>query len=152
MANSGPNTNASQFCIMLGDRGYLDGNYTVFGETVDGMDVVMRIVRGDVIDSVRIVRVGAKAQAFHPTTESFRAQAHAVEQRVAEHLEKKRLAEREWIVNNYPKAAGAADGVLTERISIGLTAANNGPVRVRYRGSEVHYVGDVLGGTVRRSN
>ena len=26
MANSGPNTNSSQFCIMLGDRSYLDGD------------------------------------------------------------------------------------------------------------------------------
>src|SRR5579862_6746444 len=73
MANSGPNTNASQFCITLGDRSYLDGDYTVFGEVVEGLDVVMRIAQGDAVESVRIVRVGTKAQASHPTTESFTA-------------------------------------------------------------------------------
>src|SRR5580698_4811266 len=93
MANSGPHTNASQFCIMLGDRSYLDGDFTVFGETVEGLDVVMRIAQGDVVESVRIVRVGAKAAAFRPTTESFQAMVRAAEQRLAEHVEKKRAAE-----------------------------------------------------------
>ncbi|HEV2444305.1 MAG TPA: peptidylprolyl isomerase, partial [Candidatus Sulfopaludibacter sp.] len=97
MANSGPDTNASQFCITLGDRSYLDGDYTVFGEVVEGLDVVMRIVQGDTVESVRILRTGAKAQGFHPTTESFRAQLRAAEQLVAEHIEKKRLAEQRWI-------------------------------------------------------
>jgi peptidylprolyl isomerase len=160
MANSGPGTNASQFCIMLGDRSYLDGDFTVFGDVVEGLDVVMRIVQGDVVESVRILRVGSKAQAFHPTTESFHALLQAAEQRAAEHTEKKRLAERDWIASNYPKATGPAGGILTERLAASRAAANQaapaaagdqaapaaaGPLRVRYRGSEVRYVGDVLG-------
>jgi peptidylprolyl isomerase len=160
MANGGPGTNASQFCIMLGDRSYLDGDFTVFGDVVEGLDVVMRIVQGDVVESVRILRVGAKAQAFHPTTESFHALLQAAEQRAAEHTEKKRLAERDWIASNYPKATGPAGGILTERLAASRAAANQaapaaagdqaapaaaGPLRVRYRGSEVRYVGDVLG-------
>jgi cyclophilin family peptidyl-prolyl cis-trans isomerase len=144
MANGGPNTNASQFCIMLGDRGYLDGDYNVFGDVVEGLDVVKRIVQGDVVESVRILRVGSKAQAFHPTTESFQAMVHAAEQRVAEHLEKKRLAEREWIARNYPNATGPADGVLTQQLAPGRPAASNGPLQVRYRAREIRYVGDVL--------
>ena len=151
MANGGPNTNAAQFCIMLGDRSYLDGDFTVFGEVVEGLDVVMRIARGDVVESVRIARVGAKAQSFHPTTESFRALVKEAEQRIAEHAEKKRLAEQDWIARNYPKAAGPAGGVLTERLTAGQPATNQaastsgGLLRVRYRGSEVRYVGHVLG-------
>src|SRR5215469_17309445 len=54
MANAGPNTNASQFCITLGDRSYLDGDYTVFGEVVQGLDVVIKIAQGDAVESVRI--------------------------------------------------------------------------------------------------
>jgi cyclophilin family peptidyl-prolyl cis-trans isomerase len=145
MANSGPHTNASQFCITLGDRGYLDGDYTVFGEVVQGMDVVMRIAQGDVVESVRIARIGAKAQAFHPTTESFRAMVQAAEQRVAEHAGKKRAAEHDWIARNYPQAAGPEDGVLIERLAPGTAAAPLGPVRVRYRGRELRYVGDIIG-------
>ena len=156
MANGGPNTNASQFCITLGDRSYLDGDFSVFGDVVEGTDVVMRIAQGDVVESVRIVRTGAKAQAFHPTTESFQAMVLAARQRVAEHVEKKRVAERDWIARNYPNATGPnatgpAGGVLTEQLAAGHPAANSAkpgsgaPLRVRYRGSEVRYVGDVLG-------
>jgi peptidylprolyl isomerase len=139
MANSGPNTNAAQFCITLGDRSYLDGDYIVFGEVVEGMGVVMRIVQGDVLEHVRILRVGANAQEFHPTTESFQGMVRAAEQRVAEHAEKKRIAEQEWIATNYPKAT-----VLTERLASAPSTGNRA-VRVRYRGSEVRYRGDVIG-------
>jgi len=142
MANGGPNTNASQFCIMLGDRSYLDGDYTVFGDTVEGLDVVKRVERGDPIESIRIVRVGTKAQAFHPTTESFQAMVKAAEQRVAEHVEKKKTAEREWVARNYPKAAGPDGGVLTEEIAPG----HEGVVRrVKYSGKEVRYQGLTIG-------
>jgi peptidylprolyl isomerase len=145
MANSGPNTNASQFCITLGDRSYLDGDFTVFGEVVDGMDVVMRIAQGDVVESVRIVRIGERAQAFHPTAESFQAMVRAAEQRVAGHAEKKQVAEREWIARNYPKAAGPDGGVLTEQRAAGRETTGKAELRVRYRGSEVRYAGDLLG-------
>jgi cyclophilin family peptidyl-prolyl cis-trans isomerase len=145
MANGGPNTNASQWCIMLGDRGYLDGNFSVFGETVEGMDVVMRIVQGDVVESVRILRIGAKAEAFHPTTDSWKAQRDAAVQRVAEHAEKKRVAERDWLAKNYPKATGAADGVLTEQLAAGRVEGEPGPRRVSYSGRALHYAGDVIG-------
>ena len=41
LANSGPHTNGSQWYITLGDRSYLDGNLTVFGEVAKRMDVVI---------------------------------------------------------------------------------------------------------------
>ncbi len=40
MANRGPGTNGSQFYINQVDNGYLDGNYTVFAQVYEGMDVV----------------------------------------------------------------------------------------------------------------
>ncbi len=49
MANAGPNTNTSQFFIMLADVQRLPKNYTIFGKVVKGMDTVDQIAASDII-------------------------------------------------------------------------------------------------------
>ena len=47
MANHGPDTNGSQFFITFAPKEYLNGGYTIFGQVIEGMDVVNGITRRD---------------------------------------------------------------------------------------------------------
>lgn len=73
MANSGPDSNGSQFFITIanGTASHLNGIHSVFGRVVEGLPVVQTIRQGDVIDSVEIVRQGVVAQAFDASSHAL---------------------------------------------------------------------------------
>ena len=64
MANSGPNTNGSQFFITHKDTPWLDNKHSVFGYVVKGQDVVDNIQQDDFIESIKIIRKGSEAKKF----------------------------------------------------------------------------------------
>jgi len=77
MANSGPDSNGSQFFVTLTNTSWLNGKHAVFGEVVDGMNTVSNIgvvvtdggnrPKTDVVmNAVQILRVGVDAEAFDP--------------------------------------------------------------------------------------
>ena len=56
MANSGPNTNGSQFFINTANNNFLDSKHTVFGKVSAGMDIVEKIESASVDSSDRPVK------------------------------------------------------------------------------------------------
>ncbi|MEO0275812.1 MAG: peptidylprolyl isomerase [candidate division WOR-3 bacterium] len=50
-----PNSGSCQFYITLKETPHLDGNYTVFGKVIKGMDVVKKLRKGDIIEKIEIM-------------------------------------------------------------------------------------------------
>ncbi len=103
MANSGPNTNGSQFFITEVPKPHLDNHYNVFGELVLGLDVQDSIsnVKTDannkpleavVVKELNIIRKGKKAKAFNAPKIFI---DHFLK---AEEIEKERIAKAEAIL------------------------------------------------------
>jgi cyclophilin family peptidyl-prolyl cis-trans isomerase len=72
MANTGPDTNGSQFFFTLAPVVRLDYLHSVFGRVVEGLEALPAIQPGDTM-KVRITRVGAEAEKFHASPEAFAA-------------------------------------------------------------------------------
>ncbi|WP_103070268.1 peptidylprolyl isomerase [Aquimarina sediminis] len=102
MANSGPNTNGSQFFITLKETPWLNGKHTVFGEVVIGQDIIdsLGVVKTGPRDKpekeikmleVNIIRKGSDAKSFDSEV-AFTDKLKVIEEEKAkkEQLEKER--------------------------------------------------------------
>lgn len=136
MANGGPHTNSAQFYITLGDRSYLDGDYTVFGEVIEGMEVVQAIERGDAIERIVIRRVGF-LDTFQSDTASFEALRAEAVLRVAREDEERRARDDTWARNNWPMAEVGSGGVrnLVLRVGAGGSPTEGDELTLRYAAS-----------------
>jgi peptidylprolyl isomerase len=136
MANSGPNTNGSQFFITHKATPWLDGKHAVFGHVVRGQEVVNAIKQGDAIIKVRIVRIGEQAKAFNidqPVFDGMVAEA-------VELMEKKKMQKRKsdlaLIGDKWPEAKTTESGLMYVIVKKGKGASPEmgQPVTVHYTG------------------
>lgn len=71
MVNDDPDTNGSQFCLMLSAQHRLNYQHNVFGHVVRGLDLLPKIKQGDTM-RVKILRFGEEAKAFRADKETFK--------------------------------------------------------------------------------
>ena len=137
MANSGPATNGSQFFITHIETSWLDGKHTVFGNVVEGQDVVDQVAQGDDM-SIEIIRVGTDAEAYN-AVEAFRTFEGSREKREEE--EKKKQQETlDAVAKGY---AETPSGLRYEILQKG-----EGKKATKGANVSVHYKGQLLDGTV----
>ena len=119
MANAGPGTNGSQFFITHVPTPHLDGKHTVFGHVVVGQDVVNAIQKGDKIERLEIIRVGAKAESFKADQQAFNTLLDNLEGDKTT-KEKERIAKEQAIIKEkYAKAVTTDSGLMYEVIKEG---------------------------------
>jgi cyclophilin family peptidyl-prolyl cis-trans isomerase len=144
MANSGPDTNGSQFYITLKPAAWLDGGYSVFGHVVQGMEVVKAIKAGDKMSSVRILRVGASAGSFVVTQKGFDALVAKVKANKEDKSKQDRLAAIARIKKQWPKLTTTASGLMFEVLKKGSGGASPGAAAT----VSVNYTAMLLDGKV----
>lgn len=134
MANAGPDTNGSQFFITLGPAKFLDGSYTVFGRVASGMSAVQAIRKGDAMQSVRIVRKGARAAAFKPDKARFDADIKAYSAKAGERARAALEPQYSAIRARITGLAEAPGGLLFKVLKTGSGArpASGSTVRILY--------------------
>lgn len=143
MANGGPHTNTCEYYITLGDRSYLDGNYTLFGEVFEGMDVVNKIEKGDTTYSVTIERKGEEASAFVVNDATFGKLVENLWNKVRAESDLRKAREEKYISENYPGLKTLPGG---SRYGI-INPVKGKPVPAGSTLS-VSYTGKLLNGTV----
>jgi FKBP-type peptidyl-prolyl cis-trans isomerase len=138
MANSGPASNGSQFFITHVATPWLDNKHTVFGNVIEGQEVVDSIAQDDLLESVEIIRVGEAAEKFN-AVEAFRVFEGSREKREAA-AKKAQKEQMDKIAAGYDETPSG--------LRYNILQKGNGVKAEKGKMVSVHYKGQLLDGTV----
>lgn len=160
MANAGPATNGSQFFITHVPTPHLDGRHTVFGETVQGLEVIDSIanvktaeadrpVNEVKINSVKIIRNGKEAEKFNAkkTIEDYFANLNKREKEREDKIKKATETFLAEVKQQEPQAKVFPSGIKIVSLKQGNGATPNHTQEVL-----VNYAGYLATGTLFDSN
>ena len=144
LANAGPNTNGSQFFITHKATPWLNGKHAVFGRVIKGQDVVDAIAKGDILEEVKIIRIGDRAKKFKADQSTFNRKLTAMTAGKDAAATKALDAAIANLEQRYPGKLHTTSSGLTYVV----VTAGSGPKPERGMKIQAHYTGKLLDGTV----
>jgi FKBP-type peptidyl-prolyl cis-trans isomerase len=142
MANSGPGTNGSQFFITEAPTAWLNYKHSIFGHVIAGDSLISQINNGEVMSSIKIIRVGKEAKDFDAVAvwakkdELLKKKSDEFTAQKAEADKAKNMSAEDFVKKNYPNAIRTASGLyyVVEKEGTGAKAEPGKKVSVHYTG------------------